>query len=317
LKAKLEVLLLLADGLRAQRLSLYEASDSWHMYVLGLAQEFEAQIEWVNRREHVLDIWRSFASSVLVARTLDSMKSVLDKVHDEIRRRLDDGSDPLEYLAAANVRAHTRVRDLLGKRGIEELLSPEPVALSVFWDQESKCSCASSSRLEREIAWAFQAHSLALWGTMVADHVIAHEYLSHLAPKSLAPWRQVREGWLMEALLSEIRNSPEEERHFDLFALDWFRSRISEGLGVSPYALYSSPGVQEVARLIQFERPDLFWGLTGEILRLDDGEEQAGQVEGLIQNLADLRPDELKGEILSCSDWSSLAALASYLGNRR
>jgi len=310
LKAKLEILVLLADSLRPQRRTLDAASD-WHKYIVGLAQEFEKQVGEADRREHVINIWQSFTSSILISRAPNSVKSAFKKAHEVISTRIGRGLDPLEYLATANERAHTWMLDLLSKRGLKDLLSSQPVAMSVFWDQAGRCPIASSSRLEGEIVWAFQPYAHSLWGALVADHVIAHEYLSHLVPRNLSPWRKVREGWLMELLLSEIRNSSSEERRFDLFALEHLQRRPVEAF--DSYALYS---VRAVADVFLSHTPDLFWRLTGEILRLDDGEERAQQVEDLIQKLADLRLDELKTEILSRADWS-LEGLSSYLDNRR
>jgi hypothetical protein len=250
-----------------------------------LSDAFEAQIGYVSRPGQVLDIWRSFTASVPISGVSKSARSALDGIGTELEERLRAGLDPLSYLVEANGLAHHRIRLLLRRLGAEELLAAEPAPITVSLDRYGTRASASSSRTGNQISWAFQRSARAFWAALAVEPVLQHEYLSHLAPRN--PWLsfQVREGWLMELLVTEVRNSGLPESEIDLRLLKYLRERLGADPELGDLAAYGSLGLRDTALLMLSRNSALFWRLTKEMLVMEPSEEGARRADDLLQKL--------------------------------
>jgi len=307
LRAKLDALLVLTAAIHPERLSLYRSSVAWHRHLSDLGKAFEDQVDDLTQPQQVLEIWGTFTASIRVARESEDFKAALARIGKAIDDRLRSGAETLEYLAAAHERAYHGVGRMMSGAGLADLAPDEPADCVVVWDKEASRSC-TSSRLARSIVWPFQPRSFALWGALAADRVLAHEYLSHFIPRSSAELPRLREGWLMEALLYEIRNDPGPDRSVDRYATTFFLSRLAEAQGRDFFTGVDS--LRTTTQAIRLQSPHLFWRLTGEILRLPN--EEVGRIEGLLLRLSQLRMDDL-GKLAREGALSSLASLAISL----
>jgi hypothetical protein len=292
LRARLDILFLLAGSLHRHRRALFSASQAapvqypWIKYVADLAHAFGSQIEYAGQRDDVLLIWEVFEDLLYVRKSKPDVQAALGLVRSEIAERLRAGADPLAYLSAANERAHAKMKSLFRDRGFAATRLPaDPAPVRISWSAFSGQSCASSSQLANEIGWAFQPHPLAFWGALIAEPVFQHEYLSHLAPRNPKLSSQVREGWLMEVLMGEIHRDPSPERPFDVGALMFFRDRLEQLLGEDRFTAYSTPGLREAAAAMRLREPERFWEVTRDMLEMAPGAAGAARVDGFLRRV--------------------------------
>jgi hypothetical protein len=180
----------------------------------------------------------------------------------------------------------------LHRLGAEDLLDAEPIPIRISWDQYGVRASASSSRTAREITWTFQHFARALWSALAAEPVLQHEYLSHLVPRNPDLSSRVREGWLMEALMAEIRDGGPDGQ-LDLRLLKYLRERLGADPELGDLAAYGSLGLLDTAVFIRIRNPALFWGVTREMLAMEPGAEAARQVDEVLRELEAKRDQEL------------------------
>lgn len=308
-RAQLHALLHLAKGVRTHLHALCQAEENWPRLIEGLAKQYETQIEDVEEGERPppLQIWDVFFQTQRVQATEEPTHRVLQRVQREIHSQLQ-GTDPLAYLSEANQAAHTRIRDMLSSRGCGDLVTPEPASIQVEADFEATQHCASASGAAAVIYWAFQPKAHALWGTLAAEGVFLHEYLSHLVPRCREPWVPVREGWLMATLFGEIRDRATDGRgRLEIFLLRKFRSALAQHSGreLSPFGAY------EAATRLQSKSEEIFWRMTCELLRVES-KEGAAQASRLVEGLVRLKNHELDA-VISRGPWPGLGVFSAWV----
>jgi hypothetical protein len=188
-------------------------------------------------------------------------------------------------LKEANGEGHKIAKSILAKHGIGGLLAASPVLLEVFYDGTGQEYCAGSSAVSKMIRWAYQPVQHALAGAMIAEHIFAHEYLSHLAPKNNHLDLTIREQWLVAAL----RGVLEEDA-----ARPYWKNRLWEPYrgaledhAVSVARLIDArasandfsgyQGAERVLMALYNKDKALFWSLTVEILNQKPSDKLAEQ----------------------------------------
>jgi len=283
LHAQVDALLLLAASLHAHRVDLQAASDSWHSQIARLANRFGELIEFLDDRNEILEIWRSFAVTLRLTDPQDSVRSAWAQVGTELRARLRAGGDPLSYLEEANERAHQRIRSLLDRLGAGDLLSAEPAQVILLWDRNNKKAAASTSRSSGEISWTIQHADRTLWAALAAEPVLQHEYLSHLAPRDPSLSSGIQEGWLVEVLLIALSDSGPAgiADEFCFKRLQTLLEKLELG---NPYL--SGPRDFQPLALVMFGRNNgLFWRFTREVLEMEPKQEGAKQVDEVFREM--------------------------------
>ena len=101
--------------------------------------------------------------------------------------------------------AHTWANELLHRNGVKLLVAP--ATLIAQYDQEGRTFCASTSQILTQLHWVYQPVVHALYGTLIPEIILAHEYISHLAPRNADLGRTVTEIWLVVALMRSFREN--------------------------------------------------------------------------------------------------------------
>lgn len=247
-------------------------------------------------------VWNDFFNDDRISRF---SPAVLAEFKDKERRSLERlAKTPFNfaYLKKANRAAHAFVRALLGTQQLDDLLVAEPAPVSVVEDLLSTMFCAGSDHSSGEIQWAQQMIPHALSAMVLADRILAHEYLSHLVPRNSSLGRIVCEQWLV-ALLQEafLQKSGEPTWRNHLWPV--FRHDFEEHVhavekarnpALARMRSFGYAGVETTASSLYLNAPEEFWRFTAEILRVDqeEDEQQASQIKEVILHLTYLVPEE-------------------------
>lgn len=300
--AQAEVLFLLADSLRSSWPDLYEATrhfnGTWVRYVNGVAEVFRKDIASVSARDDAAVLWSQFEKTLLVQKSPAEVRVILDQVGRGIRDRLRNGNDPLLYLVECNVRACKAVHDLLKSFGVEEpALRPVPVLL-VRDAHRGRSPLAWTMHGKAEIRWALQHKPRAFWAALAVQLVLEHEYLSHLAPRSLLLSPFVREEWLMAVLLLDIqRRSNADHRLF------WYlRYRLGE---IGELTMLRLPDAASTMTSHELYHP-IYRRFNRELLSLPADPVAAARADEILEFL-DTAPPEVWGRLLGGSWDGSIA----------
>jgi hypothetical protein len=291
-RAGLEIILLLAKAL-GEVLSKPGASDtfdrsekgSWLEVILLLGQLETDRETAVYETAEIGKLWEKLLGLNSLAEYELELIELLKEARDksiEYAKKADAG---LTYLKEANEEGHKIAKSILAKHGIGGLLATNPVLLEVFYDGRGEEYCAGSSAMSKMIRWAYQPLPHALAGALIAEHIFAHEYLSHLAPRNNHLDLTIREQWLVAAL----RGALEEDT-----ARPYWKNRLwephreaMEGHAVSVRRLVDArasandfsgyQGAERVLMALFNKDKALFWSLTVEILHQKSNDKLAEQ----------------------------------------
>jgi hypothetical protein len=254
-------------------------------------------------------IWEVFLKKTFLATASESVKSVLAEIGSALRRKVETGHNPLEFVDRANLVAHHKTRDMLTSHGLGHLLSTRPLPVLVKADFDGRSYCAETSPASHWIILHFQYGQHGLWGALVMDYIFRHEYLSHLVPKSAYLRNSVREGWLISTLLEEARNE-RDNPHASLsaFLLLKFRRELARALGQDEDSIFSPPDFEMGAVRIRSGSPLFFWSLNSDILAIDHDAEDASLLDRILMKLT-LLPDLDLHNVTARGDWSGIQHL--------
>jgi hypothetical protein len=310
---QLAVLFLLVSAFREIQEDLFNAT--WGLrpmltdYISMLASVFvdPDAVRVQTEPEDALLVWDSFVAKLRAMKVPTQVENLFARGRAKIQALLAD-VDPGRYLAEANERARAAVEALATRIGPTDGTVVELAPITISWREgldfrwpssatirvrSSASAAAVSARsagvvaaaaadgeeemfVERRIAWVFQHHPSAMWAAMIADVVLQHEYLSHLLPRSDSLPDIVREGWLMWVLGRELGQ-------VEVRVFSHIRYELT-GLG-HPNAF---PGLEEAEEEIFNKRPDLYWGLTRDLLTAPPGPEPAGRAKVVLEFLSRL-----------------------------
>lgn len=312
LQAQFRILVALSRALShafnqpATLLTLEAARLSGNQVVGHLGTIFAAHIEDGVEEVGAIDgIWdAAFANPKLRSRS-GPFREILEAVRAQSLVELQK-PDSFSDLGVANIEAHRFTKETLKKHGLAELLPAEPACIEIFTDLTAVHFCAGTSRIAHKIRWAYQQVPHALEGLLIADLVLAHEYLSHLVPINSHLDQSVREAWLVSALRESFQLNPSVPHWKRLLWAD-HRSRlyrhflkVREAIPGPPSAVLFEgfPGLDEQAIRLHARNTTQFWKFTGAILEYPDGREGAEDIAWLLHELV-TRATEGLNEIIS------------------
>jgi len=179
------------------------------------------------------------------------------------------------YLERANQDAHAFVVSLLKAHGLQDLLTGGPTNVNVVEDLDLRMYCAGLRPGGGTILWAHQNVPHALTAMVLAERVLAHEYLSHRAPRNSSLGLAVSERWLV-ALLQNVYLSSATEPYWWNVLWPIFRNDLEDHIARIESAKNPSlemvrtsgyAGVEAAASSLQDNAPDSYWRFTADILR--------------------------------------------------
>ena len=314
LRARLDVLLLLAEAVHHHRIDLLSAARAhvarrqrdprtWIHYVDVLATTFAdpEQIAFVQSGSDASRLLVRAADSGVVRTSEVEVTGVFDRLRSRIDDRVHGGDDPVAYLWQANTRAHGAIRGWLDTHRVVSDLPPQPAALRLVYSDSPDHSCAVSSTTLQEIVWTVGPTDVAFWCAIQAESVLKHEYLSHFAPRHPGLSANVREGWLMDVLVDDMNRHGSASRMFDVGSLNYLRDKIAD-----PRLYHSSAGARDLPHWIRRINADFYWDLTRAIVGLrPEDVDRIDRVDSVLDGLLAFPADELE-QRLDGAKWLGL-----------
>ncbi|HKV40499.1 MAG TPA: hypothetical protein VJX67_14900 [Blastocatellia bacterium] len=313
LKARLEVALILARVLREElsnKTTITALEESLPLGWIGLTKVLGSVLANPDYlAENIDDVWKAFVLHKNIRGLTETQPSVVGQMRQECHRIQEGGDNVLVDLKVANEQAHTFVRRILTRNGIQHLMPPAPVPIKVFFDAEASAYCASTSRLTGVIRWAYQPVPHALLGLIIPEFIISHEYLSHLVPSNRYLDNHIREQWLVAALAGAYRDARTYPR-WKLRLWPAFRKMLTDhvvrtrsGVGrdteAGSVSSFGFEGVEQASDLLYSKNRRLFWRLTAEMLEHETDTPHAELASWVAyhlvgQNLSGLRPNKVQ-----------------------
>jgi hypothetical protein len=233
--------------------------------------------------QRIDDVWQAYFLLNDVKHLEDQVLQILQQARAKSVASATAKHHIVSYLEVANDNGHSIAKQILKKHGLAQLLPAAPVQVEVFHDGSGTHYCAGTSRSTGQIRWAYQPLKHALPGTILADFVFAHEYLSHLVPRNKHLNSTIREQWLVAALhhsLDDGKLGP----YWKLRLWPHFRSALVSHVTsvatiiepeASPVRYSGIQGAEEALRTLSVKDGPFFWQLTKEILESDDDQSVA------------------------------------------
>lgn len=283
LRAGLDVLFILARVLRnafsdSTTIDSLESFDVDYINVAKVLGSVLADPQYsLSKTSDIADIWTAFFLHRDIKHLPDEPRSILERIRDEAIALAETQTDCIQDLLAANVQAHTLVKDILTQHGLQRLMPSTPVPIELKNDSAGTGYCCATSPLTGRIDWSHQVVSHALIGLIVADLIFSHEYLSHLVPRNLHLGHTIREQWLVSALVEPLRETPSYPR-WKIRLWPAYRRMLEDHVSQSDTGLlqtFGYEGAEQASVLLYFTNPQLFWKLTAEMLEHEPDEDHA------------------------------------------
>jgi hypothetical protein len=229
----------------------------------------------------------------------------------------DAGAAELE---AAHRQAHSFVNDVL-KKNVK--LSVATSSLVVAYDKEARIFCASTSEVLNKVRWIHQPVAHALYAALIPEIILAHEYLSHLAPKNPHLGNVITEEWLVVALMQSFQGEAGKPGQKKWKNTVWFLQRnaimkhLDALLKADPEAQRKTAepaleshiyGVYEFAFLLYGRSRAAFWKLTGLFLKARN-DIDTKTIESLMKKMVAEQDSWL--DFLEAGKWNKLKYLIS------
>ncbi len=294
LRARLDALLMFASALRSHIGLLAYWTDQvgepyWHKIVDILARVLVEQISLLTRPDQATTVWEYFLNDLTIASVTPEVRKVLSAVGSDLASSVasigTNPDHPLSYLQRSNKAAATHVSTVI-TRHIPACKFSGGKELLIHFDPKGEQYCASSARPSDLIRWAFQCQSHSLWGALVADRVLAHEYFCHLLPVNTFLSSAVREGFLdgvLHALVSFQKSHQSDPATTDYaetrldFALHKFRLDLTQHYSI--VSGYDGWALRNLAGKLTLGSPNRLWEYVGKVLSTLDGSTHAHEIE--------------------------------------
>jgi hypothetical protein len=157
-------------------------------------------------------IWRDFLGENRILKLGTKTRGLLELAARQTQARLAKGTFRFDWLEQAHTRARKFINEFLATGHLADLGEAPPKEVVVFADLTGRQFCAKTQGGRQAIEWAHQNVPHALLQMLVAERVLAHEYLSHLVPRNQALGLTVTEQWLV-ALLDDLYRDKDSDKH--------------------------------------------------------------------------------------------------------
>ena len=182
--AQLDLLAVLADAMAPFLPDLSDLVDDWHFVVDEAAHVLATQSPHIQNLSDALAIWDLVLKTLVISRFPSDAKALMDAMTARLYTAVLSPDAGIACLEAAHLRAVTWVQTVGQQRNISVLKQATPIPILVGYDPDGLQFCASSSQLGNQIGWSLQLKRRALYGALIADMFLAHEYLSHMLPRN-------------------------------------------------------------------------------------------------------------------------------------
>jgi hypothetical protein len=274
-RASLHILTNVADALRAhvnalRSVDVRPRQTQWIEMLSLLGEALESHLCKVEAVDEIKNVWQRFFSASEITKLPHLARRVLDEIDAASKHPRWDFARCVTRFRRVNRDGHALAKSVLATRGLGRLLGQRPAVLSIAWDPNASYYCAATTRADRRIRWAHQPVAHGLYAALVPELVFAHEYFSHLAPRSRQLSLTMMEVWLVEALLLSLEQSLPVERRWEIVVWRRLRGALTEARVPSSasaeVARSGYYGVGEFALLLFGRSPDAFWRLTQLVL---------------------------------------------------
>lgn len=259
-KAQFDVLLALAAAMAPSLPSLAAVAANWRKVVAAVAVILARQTGHIKTTSHGISIWKTALEDLEIEQLTPAAVEVLDSISSRLRAIVLDPEVGKGWLDTSHGAAISWIRNLGVQRGLARLQHATPVSIHVRFDSTGIEYCASSSRLGQQLGWSFQQVERALYGALILDMFLQHEYLSHMLPRNTFLSRDVREVWLCAALFLESERQLEDPNELQVRWFLWEKFRLDLSRQFDPRGLefFGPSQLDHLATRIHICSPDTF-----------------------------------------------------------
>lgn len=272
-----------------------------------------------SRRELKI-IWQNFLREKRIGKLGPKTRKLLEKAAGETQRRLKVEKISFSWLERAHERAREFIDDFLRTNPIGTITSVPEIEVKVVLDATGQMFCASTRREQGEILWAHQNVAHALLNMLLAERVLAHEYLSHILPVNSELGRPVSEQWLV-ALLQDLYRDKAGEPHWPGTAFRALRQDLVNHVSLiedapNPHQervhALGMIGVETAGSDLLLRAPEPYWRFTKAIMTIaadENVEEILGELMGY---LGDIGPEGVETAV--SRNYKNIRDLHKWLG---
>jgi hypothetical protein len=271
-------------------------------------------------REDALNrIWADFVGDGRIRKLPQRTRRLLESAAAETKRRIQGEAPNLSWLEGAHEKARKFIRDFLASRTTGKLPALQSAKVKIVEDPKNEMYCARTQSKRGEIAWAHQNVAHALTNMLLAERVLAHEYLSHLLPQNSSLGHAVTERWLIALLQTLYRNLSGEpywpavvwgalrqdlEKH--VVGMETARNSMLE-----PVRTLGIFGLEAVATDLIGAAPTAYWRFTEELLTVPADKDVEAMFQKIMSHFASIGPDAV--ELILSANYVNIQALYDYL----
>ena len=260
----------------------------------------------VRDREKALKlIWDDFLKENRIQKLHRKTRDLLKAGATETEEKLRRGQFAFSWLEQAHTEAREFIDQFLKSRALDGMPSVPDVKVIVVEDRPARMFCARTQAERGQILWAHQNVPHALTNMLVAERVLAHEYLSHVLPRNAALGGAVTEQWLV-ALLQALYDGKEGEPFWPGVIFRALRQDLEQHVAGLEKA--TNPvlemirslgvrGVESVASDLLENAPDRFWPFTDKLLTIPAEEDVQEVLVDLMAYFAVVGPDAVENAL--------------------
>jgi hypothetical protein len=293
--AQFDVLFALADAMAPSLPLLLDVVDDWDFVVDEAAQVFAVQSPQIQTLSDAIPIWDIVLKALTISRFPPKAKVLLNDMTARLTTAVQSSGHGVARLEAAHQKAVEWIQELGQNRNISLLEQASPYPLLVTYDPDGIDFCASSSRLAGQIGWSLQLVQRALYGALIVDMFLAHEYLSHMLPRNTHLSWNVREVWLSSALFWEMKSQPGNplEQHVMQFCWEQFRFHLNSQFDPGNRKFFGPRQVVALAESTYLVSEDIFWDISTAMLECADYPQNAQAIDALLKGFMSLGQNKL------------------------
>jgi hypothetical protein len=308
-RAQFDVLHLLAEAIAPSLPDLYRAATNWHRVVVATGESFARQIRKVLAAEDAAAIWGQVLLDLDVQRLAPPAAAVVASITARLEAAIAGSYDGGDHLLARHEAAVQWIRELGIRYQLAAFEGAPIYPVRAHYNPDGDDYCASSSLFANEIGWNLQLVERSLYGTLILEMLFEHEYFSHMLPKNNFLSKNVREIWLSAALYWEHvhQGGDPAAKQVKKFLWEKFRRELGRHFDPNDLEFFGPLELDKLAEHVRLLSEDIFWDITKTILECADKRENAWHIDGLLQRLIGLTPQEMKaGLAMKPGDWPLL-----------
>ena len=305
-RAQFDVLMILAQAIVPSLPDLYRAATNWNRVVVATAESFARQIANVATIDDANAIWGQVLLDLQVRRLAPAAATVVESITKRLEASIAGSDGGVEYLVSRHDAAVQWVRGLGRRYGLSAFENAVVYPIRTHYNPKGDDYCATSSLYANEIGWNLQLVERSLYGVLILEMHIAHEYLSHMLPRNNFLSKNVREIWLSVGLYWEYVDHLQDKAAKQVTKYLWekFRRELGRHFDPDDVAFFGPLELDKLAETIRFSSEETFWEISRAILECADGRENAKTVDAFFRDLLALSPQELKsGLALNPHKW--------------